>query len=54
LFIRWENSVSWFAVALIVLVVVVGLAARWLFRQRDPSEIAAARERIKALWSKHR
>jgi hypothetical protein len=31
----------------IAVLALVGIGARWLFRQRDPSEIYAAREKIR-------
>jgi septation ring formation regulator EzrA len=31
----------------IVLVLVVAVGARWLFRQRNPEEVRAARERLR-------
>jgi hypothetical protein len=37
---------------LVVLAILVGMGVRWLFRQRDPSEIAAAREKLKRLRKK--
>ncbi|MDN4051967.1 hypothetical protein QPK32_02545 [Massilia sp. YIM B02763] len=36
----------------IVVAILVGLGAHWLFRQRDPRDIAAARERMKRLRKK--
>jgi hypothetical protein len=39
-------------VGTITVLVILGFGARWLFRQRDPEEIRAARERINALRRK--
>jgi len=36
-----------YILGLIVLLALIGASARWLFRQRDPDEIRAAREKLK-------
>ena len=36
----------------VVAAILVGLGARWLFRQRDPRDIEAARERMRRLRKK--
>ena len=43
---------AWGILVFVVLLVILGLGARWLFRQRDPSEIRVAREWINALRRK--
>jgi hypothetical protein len=36
----------------IALLALIGIGARWLFRQRDPNEIYAAREKIRSARKK--
>lgn len=36
----------------IVVAILIGMGAHWLFRQRDPRDIEAARERMKRLRKK--
>jgi len=42
----------WFTLLVLALLVFACAAARWLFRQRSPEEIIAARERIKRYRSR--
>jgi len=43
---------SWLLLCVVASVVVLAIGARWLFRQRSPSEIIAAREKLKAIRRK--
>lgn len=36
----------------IIVFALIGIGARWLFRQRDPGDIQAAREKLKRLRKK--
>jgi len=36
----------------IIVFALIGIGARWLFRQRDPSEIHTARDKLKRLRKK--
>jgi len=47
--IDWERLMFvWIALAVLV-VVLAGFAVRWLFRERSPAEMVAARERLNSL-----
>lgn len=48
-----ENDVI-LVIGLIVVIALLGMGGRWLFRQRDPEEIYAAREKLKRFRKKDR
>lgn len=43
-----------FRLVLIVVIALLGIGGRWLFRQRSPEEIYAAREKLKRLRKRDR